>query len=169
MTFPRKPGQIPLYYNHMNTGRPWNGVSDEKFVSRYLDGPNDPLYPFGYGLSYAQFELADARLSAGRMARDGELTVTAKVRNTSDREGTAVVQLYIHDVAARIARPVKELKGFERVALAAGEEKEVAFALTPDALRFHDGKQWLLEPGKFEVMVGFSSADEGAKLSFVLE
>ena len=169
VTFPRKPGQIPLYYNHMNTGRPWNGVSDEKFVSRYLDGPNDPLYPFGYGLSYAQFELADARLSAGRMARDGELTVTAKVRNTSDREGTAVVQLYIHDVAARIARPVKELKGFERVHLAAGEEKEVAFTLTPDALRFHDGKQWLLEPGKFEVMVGFSSADEGAKLSFVLE
>ncbi len=169
VTFPRHQGQIPLYYNHMSTGRPWDGVSDEKFVSRYLDGPNAPLYPFGYGLSYAQFALKDVRLSCERMARDGELTVSATVKNTSERGGTAVVQLYIHDVAARIARPVKELKGFVRAPLAAGEEREIAFSLTPDALRFHDGKQWLLEPGKFEVMVGFSSADERKKLSFVLE
>ena len=103
------------------------------------------------------------------MSRDGELTVTAKVRNTSDRDGVAVVQLYTHDVAARIARPVKELKDFARVALAAGEEKQIAFTLKPDQLKFHDGRQWLLEPGKFEVMLGFSSADETAKLSFVLE
>ena len=169
VTFPRNQGQIPLYYNHMNTGRPWDGVSGERFVSRYLDGPNAPLYPFGYGLSYARFELRDVRLSSDKMSRGGELTVTAKVKNLSDRDSVAVVQLYTHDVAARIARPVKELKDFARVSLAAGEEKPIAFTLRPDQLKFHDGRQWLLEPGKFEVMLGFSSADEAAKLSFVLE
>lgn len=169
VTFPRHMGQIPLYYNHMNTGRPWNGISDEKFVSRYLDGANTPLYPFGYGLSYSAFRMTQAKLSAGEMALDGEMTVTAKVRNDSAVPGCAVVQMYIHDIAARIARPVKELKGFARVELAPGEEKEVALSLTPDALRFHDGREWVLEPGRFEVMLGFSSADEDLeKLEFTL-
>ena len=169
VTFPRSMGQIPLYYNHMNTGRPWNGVSDEKFVSRYLDGPNTPLYPFGHGLSYSAFRLTEAALSSGEMARDGALTVSAKVKNVSDVPGTAVLQMYLRDVAARIARPVKELKGFARVDLAPGEEKTVELPITPDLLRFHDGREWVLEPGRFVVMLGFSSADDQLeKLEFSL-
>ena len=169
VTFPRSMGQIPLYYNHMNTGRPWNGVSDEKFVSRYLDGPNTPLYPFGHGLSYSSFRIKEAALSSGEMAADGALTVRVQVQNDSDVAGTAVLQMYLHDVSARIARPVKELKGFARVDLAPGEEKEVCLPITPDLLRFHDGREWLLEPGRFVVMLGFSSADDQLeKLEFSL-
>ena len=169
VTFPRSMGQIPIYYNHMNTGRPWNGVSDEKFVSRYLDGPNTPLYPFGHGLSYSSFRIKEAALSSGEMAADGALTVRVRVQNDSDVAGTAVLQMYLHDVSARIARPVKELKGFARVDLAPGEEKEVCLPITPDLLRFHDGREWLLEPGRFVVMLGFSSADDQLeKLEFSL-
>ena len=169
VTFPRNMGQIPLYYNHMNTGRPWNGVSDEKFVSRYLDGPNTPLYPFGHGLSYSTFRIRSAALTSGEMPSDGSIAAKVTVRNDSDVAGTAVLQMYLHDVSARIARPVKELKGFVRVSLAPGEEKEVSLPITPDLLRFHDGRQWLLEPGRFEVMLGFSSADDQLeKLEFSL-
>lgn len=169
VTFPRSMGQIPIYYNHMNTGRPWNGVSDEKFVSRYLDGPNTPLYPFGHGLSYSSFRIKEAALSSGEMAADGALTVRVRVQNDSGVAGTAVLQMYLHDVSARIARPVKELKGFARVDLAPGEEKEVCLPITPDLLRFHDGREWLLEPGRFVVMLGFSSADDQLeKLEFSL-
>ncbi len=170
ISFPRHAGQIPVYYNHMPTGRPWNGISDEKFVSRYLDGPNDPLYPFGYGLSYSSFKLAEVSLSSGRMTREDTLAVTAKVRNTSSVPGATVLQLYVHDVAARVSRPVKELKDFVRVDLDAHQERTVTLHIAPEDLRFHDGREWVLESGRFEVFVGFSSADcDLEKLEFTLE
>ncbi len=170
ISFPRHAGQIPVYYNHMPTGRPWNGISDEKFVSRYLDGPNDPLYPFGYGLSYSSFKLAEVSLSSGRMTREDTLAVTAKVRNTSSVPGATVLQLYVHDVAARVSRPVKELKDFVRVDLDAHQERTVTLHIAPEDLRFHDGRDWVLVSGRFEVFVWFSSADcDLEKLEFTLE
>lgn len=169
VTFPRSVGQIPMYYNHMNTGRPWNGDPNGRFFSRYHDGPNDPLYAFGYGLSYSEFRITEAALSAGEIGPGESVKVQATVENTSDVDGTAVVQVYLHDVAARIARPVKELKDFARVALKAGESRKVEFTLTPEKMSYYDGTQWVAEPGRFEVMVGLSSDDaKSEKLEFEL-
>ena len=169
VTFPRSVGQIPMYYNHMNTGRPWNGDPNGRFFSRYHDGPNDPLYAFGYGLSYSEFRITEAALSAGEIGPGESVKVQAAVENTSDVDGTAVVQVYLHDVAARIARPVKELKDFARVALKAGESRKVEFTLTPEKMSYYDGTQWVAEPGRFEVMIGLSSDDaKSEKLEFEL-
>jgi len=169
VTFPRSVGQIPMYYNHMNTGRPWNGDPNGRFFSRYHDGPNDPLYAFGYGLSYSEFRITEAALSAGEIGPGESVKVQATVENTSDVDGTAVVQVYLHDVAARIARPVKELKDFARVVLKAGESRKVEFTLTPEKMSYYDGTQWVAEPGRFEVMVGLSSDDaKSEKLEFEL-
>lgn len=169
VTFPRSVGQIPMYYNHMNTGRPWNGDPNGRFFSRYHDGPNDPLYAFGYGLSYSEFRITEAALSAGEIGPGESVKVQATVENTSDVDGTAVVQVYLHDVAARIARPVKELKDFARVALKAGESRKVEFTLTPEKMSYYDGTQWVAEPGRFEVMIGLSSDDaKSEKLEFEL-
>lgn len=169
VTFPRSVGQIPMYYNHMNTGRPWNGDPNGRFFSRYHDGPNDPLYAFGYGLSYSEFRITEAALSAGEIGPGESVKVQATVENTSDVDGTAVVQVYLHDVAARIARPVKELKDFARVALKAGESRKMEFTLTPEKMSYYDGTQWVAEPGRFEVMIGLSSDDaKSEKLEFEL-
>lgn len=169
VTFPRSVGQIPMYYNHMNTGRPWNGDPNGRFFSRYHDGPNDPLYAFGYGLSYSEFRITEAALSAGEIGPGESVKVQATVENTSDVDGTAVVQVYLHDVAARIARPVKELKDFARVALKAGQSRKVEFTLTPEKMSYYDGTQWVAEPGRFEVMIGLSSDDaKSEKLEFEL-
>ncbi len=169
VTFPRSVGQIPMYYNHMNTGRPWNGDPNGRFFSRYHDGPNDPLYAFGYGLSYSEFRITEAALSAGEIGPGESVKVQATVENTSDVDGTAVVQVYLHDVAARIARPVKELKDFARVALKTGQSRKVEFTLTPEKMSYYDGTQWVAEPGRFEVMVGLSSDDaKSEKLEFEL-
>ncbi|MDQ1590104.1 MAG: beta-glucosidase [Pyrinomonadaceae bacterium] len=163
VTFPRAVGQLPLYYNHKRTGRP---PTDQKYTSKYLDVPWTPLYPFGYGLSYTQFRLSDLRLSAQSIRPDGQLTATVELENTGARAGDEVVQLYVRDVAASVTRPVKELKGFERVTLAPGERRRVEFRLTPAHLGFYNrALRFTVEPGDFKVFAGTSSAD-GLEASF---
>jgi beta-glucosidase len=155
-TFPRSAGQEPLYYNHLNTGRPPD--AGNKYSSKYLDVPWTPLYPFGYGLSYTTFKLSDLRLSAQSIPPGGRLTVSVDVENTGARGGDEVVQLYLRDMAASVARPVAELKGFERVTLRAGERRRVSFALSPAELGFYDrAMRFRVEPGAFKVTVGTSS------------
>jgi beta-glucosidase len=158
MTFPRTIGQIPIHYDMKNTGRPYTpGVGEQHYVSRYLDLPtNDPLYPFGWGLSYTTFEYSDLRLSNSVM--NGSLTVSATVTNTGKRAGDEIAQLYIRDVVGSVTRPVKMLRGFERLTLAPGESKRVTFNITDDDVSFHRADMTLgTEPGEFQVWVGGSS------------
>ena len=159
MTFPKNVGQIPLFYNHKNTGRPLQeGKWFEKFRSSYLDVDNEPLYPFGYGLSYTTFQYSDIVLSASAMGQDGSITAAVTVTNTGKRDGAEVVQLYIRDLVGSITRPVKELKGFEKIFLKAGESKTVTFKITPELLRFYDyDLKQVAEPGDFDVMIGGDS------------
>ncbi len=157
MTMPQAVGQIPIYYNHLNTGRPVpeGTKSYRKYQSNYLDVRNDPLYPFGFGLSYTTFKYSEPRLSADSMATDGSVTVTVSVTNTGSRDADEVVQLYIRDLVARISRPVKELKGFRRVHIKAGETVSVDFAITPDMLKYYDNElRYALDPGEFTIMTG---------------
>ena len=157
VSFPRSVGQLPLYYNHKNTGRPPD--EKNKYSSKYLDVPWTPLYPFGHGLSYSRFALSGLKLSARSLAPDGSLTVSVNLKNTSDRAGDEVVQLYLRDAAASLTRPVRELKGFSRVSLKPGEKKRLEFKLGPAELGFfgRDGA-FVVEPGSFQVFVGNSSA-----------
>jgi beta-glucosidase len=165
VTFPRAAGQAPLYYNHKRTGRP---PTDQKYTSKYLDVPWTPLYPFGYGLSYTQFRLSNLQLSAQSIRPDGQLTVSVEVENTGRRAGDEVVQLYLRDVASSVTRPVRELKGFERVTLRAGERRRVAFKLTPAELGFYNrALRFVVEPGAFKVFAGTSSAD-GLEANFTV-
>lgn len=171
MTMPKALGQIPIYYNHLNTGRPVPEGAKEyrKFQSNYIDVRNDPLYPFGYGLSYTTFEYGKPRLSATKMDANGKLTLTVNVKNTGKYDADEVVQMYIHDLAATIARPVKELKGFERISLKAGESRDVVFTIDAEALKFYNSDlQYVAEPGDFEVMVGGNSRDVQS-LKFTME
>ena len=167
VTFPRSVGQIPIFYNQMNTGRPFK--AEEKYTSKYLDVANTPLYPFGYGLSYTNFGLSNIRLSSKQIAPNGSLNVSVDVQNTGMREGTEVVQLYIRDLVGSMTRPVKELKGFERVALRAGEKRTVTFTLKPEQLGFYNAQnKFTVEPGDFKVWVGQSSA-EGLEADFTVK
>lgn len=157
MTMPQAVGQIPIYYNHMSTGRPVpeGAKSYRKYQSNYLDVRNDPLYPFGYGLSYTTFAYSEPRLSADSMAVDGSVTVAVDVTNTGGRDADEIVQLYIRDIVARISRPVKELKGFSRVHIKAGETKTVEFSITPDMLKYYDSElRYGLDAGEFVIMTG---------------
>jgi beta-glucosidase len=158
VTFPRTVGQIPLYYNHKNTGRPPD--ANNKYSSKYLDVAWTPLFPFGYGLSYTQFKITNLQLSAQRMPANGKLTVSVAIENTGKRAGDEVVQLYIRDTVASVTRPVKELKGFQRVTLQPGEKKQVDFVLTAEQLGFWNRQmRFTVEPGEFKVMVGPNSED----------
>ena len=159
MTFPKNVGQIPLFYNHKNTGRPLlEGKWFEKFRSNYLDVDNDPLYPFGYGLSYTNFQYSDITLSAPTMGQDGSVTAMVTVTNTGKYDGAEVVQLYIRDLVGSITRPVKELKGFDKIFLKAGESKTVSFKITPELLRFYEYElNYVAEPGDFDIMIGGNS------------
>ena len=160
MSFPRNVGQIPIYYNHKNTGRPLTGKWFAKFQSNYIDVPNDPLYPFGYGLSYTQFEYGNIELSAKQLKGNQTLTVTVPVKNTGKYAGKEVVQLYIRDEVGSITRPVQELKGFNKIELAPGETKNVSFNITPELLKFYNGDlkfDW--ESGDFQIMIGTNSKD----------
>ena len=150
-TFPQNVGQIPLFYNHKNTGRPLQeGRWFEKFRSNYLDVSNEPLYPFGYGLSYTTFAYSDIHLSSTEMSADGELTATVTVTNTGSRDGAV----------GSVTRPVKELKGFEKIFLKAGESRKVSFSITPELLKFYNyDLQFVCEPGDFDVMIGGNSRD----------
>ena len=167
VTFPRSVGQVPIYYNHKNTGRPPEAAN--KYSSKYIDIPWTPLYPFGYGLSYTKFKVSNLRLSAQQVPLNGRINAQADVENTGGRAGDEVVQLYIHRVAASVTPPVKELKGFERVTLRPGEKRTVQFALGPEKLGFINRQmRFAVEPGKVEVFVGSSSEDVlGAKFELV--
>jgi beta-glucosidase len=158
VTFPRNLGQIPVYYNHKSTGRPL--VPSDKYTSRYLDVPNTPLFPFGYGLSYTSFAYGDPVLSAPAVKRSESVTVKVDVQNTGKRSGEEVVQLYIRDDVAAVTRPVKELKGFRKISLQPGEKKTVEFTITPEDLSFYDlSMKKIVEPGTFTIYVGGNSAD----------
>ncbi|MCQ2147657.1 MAG: glycoside hydrolase family 3 C-terminal domain-containing protein, partial [Bacteroidales bacterium] len=168
MSFPRNVGQIPVFYNHKNTGRPAPADRFAKYTSAYLDTPNDPLYPFGYGLSYSKFEYSDIQLSAGEMTTS-PITASVTVKNNSSVDGDEIVQLYIRDLVGSVTRPVQELKGFRRVHIPAGETVEVKFDVTRDMLGFYMTPdfyakkagaleaEFVVEPGEFDIMIGSSS------------
>ena len=161
MTFPRNMGQIPIYYNHFSTGRPLAGTDPQRFVSKYTDAPNTPLFPFGYGLSYTEFSYSDVSLSSDSLTSEDSITASVQLKNTGACTGTEVVQLYIQDVAASTVRPVRELKGFTRITLTPGETQTVSFRISEAELAFHraDGS-YGTEPGAFRVWIGGSSATE---------
>jgi beta-glucosidase len=159
MTFPRNVGQVPIYYNHKNTGRPGDGQPSESvFWSHYTDVENSPLYPFGHGLSYSTFEYSNLKLSSVNLSKGGNIKVTVDVKNTSNVDGKEVVQLYIRDLVASVTRPVKELKGFELTEIRAGQTKTVQFTIDEKTIEFYTAnKKWEAEPGDFKVFVGGSS------------
>ncbi|WP_435929629.1 beta-glucosidase BglX [Dryocola sp. BD613] len=159
MSFPRSVGQIPTYYSHLNTGRPYNPEKPNKYTSRYFDEANGPLYPFGYGLSYTTFTVSDVKMSAPSMTRDGKVEASVEVKNTGEREGETVVQMYLQDVTASMSRPVKELKGFKKVLLKPGKTQTVSFPIDIEALKFWNAEmKYDAEPGKFNVFIGLDSA-----------
>ncbi len=159
-TFPRSVGQIPIYYNHKNTGRPFDGTGFPKFKSNYLDESNDPLFPFGYGLSYTHFTYSPVKLSKTKLKGFEDLTASVTLTNSGKYAGEEVVQLYITDPVASVTRAVKDLKGFQKIMLKPGESKEISFVITPADLAFYNSdlkKDW--EAGKFIVHIGTNSAD----------
>ena len=158
-TFPQNVGQVPLFYNHKNTGRPL-GTWFEKFRSNYLDVSNEPVYPFGYGLSYSNFIYSDITLSSKLLKGNQTLTATVTLTNTGNTDGKEVVQLYIRDLAGSVTRPVKELKGFQKVVIKAGESKKISFPITTAELKFYNyDLKYDWEPGEFEIMIGGNSRD----------
>lgn len=158
MSFPRNLGQVPIYYNHKNTGRPYD--ANEKYRSKYLDVSNDPLYPFGYGLSYSKFDYSEPKLSSSKIKTNEELSITSTVTNTGKVPGVETVQLYIRDMVGSITRPVKELKKFEQIELKPGESKTVTFKLNKEDLSFYNADlKFVTEPGEFKVFVGPNSRD----------
>ena len=157
-TWPQNVGQVPMYYSHKSTGRPLEGQWFQKFRSNYLDVSNDPVYPFGYGLSYTSFTYSDIKLSTTNLKGEQPLTASVTVTNSGKMDGKEVVQLYIHDVVGVNTRPVKELKGFDKIALKAGESKTVSFKITTDDLKYHHtDMSYGWEAGEFEIMIGGSS------------
>ena len=161
VTFPRNVGQIPLYYNHKNTGRPLTDENVwEKFRTAYLDSPNLPLFPFGFGLSYTTFTYSDINVSAKNLQGNGKLTASVTLTNTGKYDGAEVVQLYIRDVVGTNTRPLKEMKGFQKVMLKAGESKTVSFEITPEDLKYYNNElKFDLESGDFQIMIGGNSQD----------
>ncbi|WP_178983360.1 beta-glucosidase BglX [Winogradskyella helgolandensis] len=159
-TFPRSVGQIPIFYNHKNTGRPLMNEEGrfEKFKSNYIDERNEPLYPFGYGLSYTTFEYSNLNLNTNSINMDGSVEVSVEVTNSGDYDGKEVVQLYIRDVVGSVTRPLKELKGFQKVEIKKGDTKTVTFNISVDDLKFYNSDlDFVAEPGKFHVFVGTDS------------
>lgn len=164
MTFPRTEGQIPVYYNHYNTGRPAKNNTDRNYVSAYIDLDNDPKFPFGYGLSYTQFKYSDMNVSSTNLKGNQALNISVNVYNTGNYDGEEVVQLYIRDLFGKVVRPVKELKGFQKIFIKKGESKTVNFTLTPENLKFYDDElnyDW--EAGEFDIMVGTDSQNVQTK------
>jgi len=164
MTFPRTEGQIPVYYNHYNTGRPAKNNTDRNYVSAYIDLDNDPKFPFGYGLSYTDFKYSDMSLSSADLKGNQTLNISVTVSNTGKFDGEEVVQLYIRDLFGKVVRPVKELKGFQKIFIKKGESRKVDFKLTPEDLKFFDNDlnyDW--EGGEFDIMVGTNSRDVQTK------
>ena len=157
VTMPQSLGQVPIYYNHLNTGRPVPEDANRyfKYQSNYLDVRNDPLFPFGFGLSYTTFNYSDVRLSNAQMRLNDSVDATVTVTNAGQRDADEVVQLYIRDVQCSVSRPVKELKGFQRIHLKAGESQEVTFKVSREQLAYLDAEgNEIMEPGLFQIMVG---------------
>ncbi|WP_416307879.1 beta-glucosidase BglX [Neptunicella sp. SCSIO 80796] len=169
VTFPRSVGQVPIYYNMKNTGRPYDPQgAEQKYRSRYLDSPNSPLYPFGYGLSYTHFDFSEVSLSNSKLDPQGSIKASVVVTNSGDTDGEEVVQLYVQDLVGSVTRPVKELKGFKKIHLRRGESKEVIFTLTPQDLAFHRiDMSYGAEAGDFNLYIG-NSSDTTNKVSFSL-
>lgn len=168
MSFPRSVGQVPVYYNHYNTGRPASSPTNRNYVSAYIDLDNGPAYPFGYGLSYTTFSYTPITLSATTLKGNISLRVSVKVTNTGKTAGEEVVQLYIRDLVGRVVRPVRELKGFEKVYLNPSQTKEIVFTITPEMLSFYDDQLvWDWDAGEFEIMVGTDSTTQNkAKITW---
>lgn len=165
ISWPRSASQLPLYYNHKNTGRP---AADSKYTSRYIDLPSGSQYPFGFGLSYSRFEYANLKLDTAEIGPAGFLQVSAEVKNSGSREGDEVVQLYIHDLVGSLTRPVRELKGFQRIHLLPGQSRNVHFTLGPDELGFYDAEnRFLVEPGRFQLWIG-PNCTEGLQGEFTV-
>jgi beta-glucosidase len=166
-TFPQSVGQIPLYYNHLSTGRPYD--ANNKFTTKYLDISNDPLFPFGFGLSYTTFDYSGITLSKQQLKGEEKLTATITLTNSGKVAGEEVVQLYIQDPVASISRPVKELKNFRKVMLQPGEKKEISFDITTDDLKFYNSNlKYDWEPGDFNIFIGTNSRDvKSAKVTWV--
>ena len=158
MTFPRNIGQIPIFYNSKNTGRPFNAT--DPYTSKYLDVSNEPLYPFGFGLSYTSFEYSNLRLSKSSIHKSDSLTLTFTLKNTGKYDGEEIAQLYIRDLVGSVTRPIKELKGFKKVFLKVGEQQEITFTINENMLRFYDANmKFIAEPGLFKVFIGGNSKD----------
>ena len=170
MSFPYCVGQVPVHYNEYSTGRPHiKGKDKDRFRSKYLDIPNEPLYPFGYGLSYTTFEVSDIHLKQTQMDTSGQIEAEVSVKNTGSYEGTETLQLYIHDIAASVVRPVRELKDFKKITLLPGEEKRIVFTITEPELRFWtENGAYESEAGEFEIFIGTDSLTDN-KASFVLQ
>jgi beta-glucosidase len=159
MSFPMNVGQVPLYYYAKNTGRPIY-LPNDKYKSKYIDSPNEPLFPFGYGLSYTSFVYSDIKLSTAELTKKGTLKASVAVTNNGGRDGEEVVQCYVRDLVGSVTRPVKELKGFEKILLKAGESKTVTFEITPDMLAFHRlDMTYGTEPGDYQLFIGGNSRD----------
>ena len=155
VTFPRKVGQVPIFYNYKNVGRPYSGNPFDKFKTQYLDVPNDPLYPFGYGLSYTSFSYGNLKLSSNQLTASDSLQISILVNNTGNYDGEEVVQLYLQDLVGSVTRPVKELKGFKKISLDVAESQTVTFTITEADLRFYNiNMEFVAEPGDFKVMIG---------------
>lgn len=161
MSFPRTVGQLPLYYNHKNTGRPIDPANPKiDYRSFYIDSPNNPLYPFGYGLSYTTFDIRNMRMSTNILEPGSEIEITAEVANTGDRDGETVVQLYIRDIAGSVTRPVKELRGYEKIFIPKGEVRTVRFTITPETIAMYNQQmKYVAEPGEFKVWVASHAED----------
>jgi len=168
-SFPQSVGQVPMYYAHKNTGRSLEGPWFQKFRSNYLDVSNDPVYPFGYGLSYTNFSYSDIKLNSASLKGNQTLTASVTVTNTGSTAGKEVVQLYIRDVVGSVTRPVKELKGFQKIDLKAGESKTISFSITPNDLKFYNyDLKYDWEPGEFVIMIGGNSRDvKSGKINWV--
>jgi len=169
-TFPRSVGQVPIYYNQKNTGRPLGNKEGkfEKFRSNYIDERNEPLFPFGFGLSYTTFEYSNLKISSDKMNFSDKVNVTVDVTNTGNFDGKEVVQLYIRDMVGSVTRPIKELKGFQKFAVKKGEKQTVTFEISVEDLKFYNSDlKFIAEPGAFQVFVGTNSSTDN-KVSFEL-
>ncbi len=157
-TFPVFTGQVPIYYNCKNTGRLYDPTTP--WTTMYIDAPNTPLFPFGFGLSYTTFAYSDIKLSSKKLSTNGEITASVDVKNTGMFDGDEIVQLYIRDLVAQSARPVKELKGFQKITLKAVQTKTVCFSIKPEDLKYYDSNmKFIAEPGDFKLFIGTNSRD----------
>jgi len=170
ITFPRTEGQIPIYYNHYNTGRPAHADNDVNYTSAYIDLLNSPKFAFGHGLSYTTFKYSNLKLNRKSMLKNGSITISFDLQNTGDYAGEEVAQLYLRDVVSQPVRPVKELKDFKKLMLQPGEKKTVTFTITKDKLAFYNDKlDWITQPGEFNLMIGSASDDIRLQDSFNLD